>query len=151
MASSVIEESDIELLKRKYSLKQGNIRTSIIRGYGIYKGLCANCHGDAGQGLKDIAPPLANSPRVMGKNQQMPINVLLHGLVGPVDEKDYGVMISMKNNDDVWISDVLNYVRMDFGGITNRVSQSTVRKAREKYKDRDESWTIQELEAELLP
>jgi hypothetical protein len=72
-------------------------------------------------------------------------------LVGPVDEKDYGVMISMKNNDDVWISDVLNYVRMDFGGITNRVSQSTVRKAREKYKDRDESWTIQELEAELLP
>ena len=151
MASSVIEESDMELLKRKYALTQGNIRTSIIRGYGIYKGLCANCHGDVGQGLKDIAPPLANSPRAMSKNQQIPINILLHGLEGPVGEKDYGVMISMKNNDDVWISDVLNYVRMDFGGITNRVSQSTVKKIREKFKDRDQSWTIKELEAEMIP
>lgn len=150
MASSVIEESDMELLKRKYALTQGNIRTSIIRGYGIYKGLCANCHGDVGQGLKDIAPPLANSPRAMSKNQQIPINILLHGLEGPVGEKDYGVMISMKNNDDVWISDVLNYVRMDFGGITNRVSQSTVKKIREKFKDRDQSWTIKELEAEMI-
>ena len=46
------------------------------------------------------------------------IKVLLHGLTGPIDGKEYNggaVMVPMGANTDEWISDVANYVRNAFG------------------------------------
>lgn len=143
--------SEIEELKKKYALKYDRLRSSVLKGYDIYKGLCATCHGASGEGKENLAPPLINSARAMGRNPETPIKILLNGLSGPVDGKDYGVMVSMKNNNDVWISDILTYVRSEIGGFEERISPSVVRRTREKYKDRDKNWTIEELEAEVAP
>lgn len=143
--------SEKEALKKKYALKYDRLRTSVLKGYDIYKGLCATCHGASGEGKENLAPPLINSARALSANPEMPIKILLNGLSGPVDGKDYGIMVSMKNNNDAWISDILTYVRAEIGGVEERISPSVVRRTREKYKDRDKYWTIEELEAKMLP
>ncbi|MEQ9288011.1 MAG: c-type cytochrome [Cyclobacteriaceae bacterium] len=139
--------SEIGELQKKYALKKDRLRASVIKGYEIYKGLCATCHGPSGEGKENLAPSLVNSARMMDQDQEIPIKILLDGLSGPVDGKEYGIMVSMKGNDDQWIADILTYVRAEFGGIERRISPTTVGKVREKHKNRDKYWTIEELYA----
>ena len=99
-------------------------RRSLVRGEGIYKELCTTCHGPDGAGAPmagapegtRLAPPLASSPRVAGHRDYV-ISVLLHGLTGPIGDKEYpgGVMVPMGTNTDQWIADIANYVRNSFG------------------------------------
>ncbi|MDX2249129.1 MAG: c-type cytochrome [Bacteroidia bacterium] len=138
---------EIELLKKKYILRDGDTRHSIVRGYEIYKGLCAACHGPKGEGIDPIGPPLATSPRVMG-DFRTPVRVLLNGLSGPLDGKNYtSAMAPMRQNDDQWIADVLNYVRAEFGD-KGTIWFRRVSQMREKYKDREAYWTMPELTQE---
>lgn len=136
--------SKIEEMKKKYSLRDGNTRQSIIRGYNTFKDLCANCHGKEAEGIDPIGPPLATSPRVMG-NYEVPVKILLNGLSGPIDGKHYaGVMAPMSQNDDQWIADVLNYLRAEHGGV-GTIWYGRIRQIREQYKDRKGYWTMEEL------
>lgn len=51
-----------------------------------------------------MAPPFKNSKRVLG-HSSMSINILLHGLTGPIEGKKYaGLMVPMKSNGDEWIA-----------------------------------------------
>ena len=71
-------------------------RRSLVRGEGIYKELCTTCHGPDGSGAPmagapegtRLAPPLASSPRVAGHRDYI-VSVLLHGLTGPIGDKEY--------------------------------------------------------------
>ncbi len=82
----------------------------------------------------------------MGTNLRTPVKILLNGLSGDVDGKSYSVMVSMKNNDDLWIADVLTYVRENLGDGGRRITPGHVKRLRELYQDREEYWTISELE-----
>ena len=70
-------------------------RRSMTRGDGIYRELCFTCHGADGKGTpmggatdgSTLAPPLAGSPRVLDHRNYI-INVLLHGLTGPVGRQE---------------------------------------------------------------
>lgn len=146
-ASSIILPKEIEVLRNKFATRSKGTRDMIVRGYDIYKGLCATCHGKDAKGMKDLGPSLADSPRMMGENLETPVKILLDGLAGPVDGKDYGIMVPMKSNDDQWIADVLTYVRENFQ-YKSRISSSRVKRVREKYANRDRYWTIKELERE---
>lgn len=148
--SAVVTPLEVEELKKKYILKNDRLRASVIRGFDIYKGLCASCHGKSGEGIKDLAPPLVGSPRMMGTDYRTPVKILLNGLSGDVDGKTYSVMVPMKNNDDQWIADVLTYVREDLGGVGGRIAPARVKEVREADKDRDTYWTIPELEKEVV-
>jgi mono/diheme cytochrome c family protein/glucose/arabinose dehydrogenase len=137
---------EIENLKAKHVLKNENLRKSIIRGYETFKGLCATCHGPEGKGIKDLAPSLVGSPRIMGNDLELPVKILLNGLSGEVDGKDYGIMLSLKDYDNQWISDVLTYVREDLGTGGRNINSRIVSEVRKKFTNRESYWTLKELE-----
>jgi mono/diheme cytochrome c family protein len=132
-------------------------RKALLRGEATYKELCASCHGPDGRGAPmagapagaTMAPPLAGSPRVLGHRDYV-IKVLLHGLSGPIEGKEYNagaVMVPMAANTDEWISDAANYVRNAFGNSARPyVSPEQVGAVR-KAAVRKSPWTLEALAA----
>jgi mono/diheme cytochrome c family protein/glucose/arabinose dehydrogenase len=132
-------------------------QTTMERGAGIYAELCYACHGPDGHGAPlagapagtMMAPPLANSPRVLGHRDYV-IKTLLHGLTGPIDGNTYpGVMVQMGTNKDDWIAAVGSYVRNSFGNRGSFVTPSDVARVRAETTDRKAMWTIEALLASL--
>lgn len=128
-------------------------KKSLERGGEIYKELCFGCHGLDGKGMAMqgapagtmMAPPFMGSKTVAGHKDAM-INVLLHGLNGPVNGKTYGAqMIPMKDNSDQWIADAASYVRNNFGNHGSFVQPADVKRLRLATKDRKEPWTQEAL------
>jgi mono/diheme cytochrome c family protein len=125
-----------EEAKRTKNLSPAN-RKLVNNGSIIYKQLCASCHGMNGKGVtiggnEMPAPPLAGSPRVKG-DKIMNIQLLLYGLQGPVDGKNYkNTMPSMAGQDDKWIASVLSYIRnsSELGNKSSVVTEEEVRKVR---------------------
>jgi mono/diheme cytochrome c family protein/glucose/arabinose dehydrogenase len=127
------------------------------RGQAIYRELCITCHGPDGQGMHvegapagtTLAPRLAGSKTVLGHRDGV-INVLLHGLTGPVEGKSYdALMVPMASNDDEWIAAAASYVRYAFGNRAGPVEKQDVARQRAALKSRTEPWTIEELRAAL--
>jgi mono/diheme cytochrome c family protein/glucose/arabinose dehydrogenase len=138
--------SQIQLLREKYKLIGGDAATQIVNGYKIYQDYCSTCHGDDGKGRDQLAPSLVGSPRVMG-DERIPIKILLHGLTGPIDGKEYnGVMAPVSQQSDEYIADVLSYVRVHLNGNSGTVWRGMVGGNRDKYKERKKYWTLEELE-----
>ena len=124
-------------------------KQSILRGYDSYKQLCITCHGPNLKGVPTedgalIAPSLIGSARVKGDKGTLS-KILLNGLIGPIEGKEYGIMMALKSNDDQWIADVLSYVRAlnNEDGVHKRV----VGNARKESEGREDYWTLEELEA----
>ena len=123
----------------------------VLKGAVIYKELCATCHGQEGKGSSTggnqmLAPYLSASKRVNG-DKDILIRILLDGLSGPVDGKNYpGVMPPMKANDDEWIASVLSYVRNDLGNKATVVYPDDIKKVRKETANREKFWTVEELE-----
>ena len=95
-----------------------------------------------------MAPALAGSPRVAGHRDYV-IKVLLHGLSGPIEGKEYNggaVMVPMGANTDEWISDVANYVRNAFGNAGRPYITPEQVAAARKSTTRKAPWTLAELE-----
>jgi glucose/arabinose dehydrogenase/mono/diheme cytochrome c family protein len=135
---------EVEVLKQKYILESSNVKKRIVDGYHIYKGLCIACHGDKGQGIEGLAPTLVNSPRVKG-HWHVPFKILLDGLAGPIDGKEYaGVMVGMKQQDNDWMAAVLTYIRVHFND-ASPVAPWQMDGVRKEVKNRDTYWTLEEL------
>ncbi len=144
------DDSKLAQLKAQFSKKTVQERQRILKGYDIYNQLCITCHGADMQGAKTdggelIAPTLIGSPRVLG-NKKTLTKILLNGLIGPVDGKDYGIMLPLKNNNNDWIANVLSYVRAVNG--ESLVGRREVNDTRRYTKDRKDYWTLEELKKE---
>ena len=135
---------------KKFGMKLGRLdapdRALVMNGSVIYKSLCATCHGADGKGLMSkTAPPLAGSRRLSRNNTNASVQILLHGLSGPIEGNTYPTeMPSMKDNDDEWIASVLSYVRHEF---TNSppVRPADVKTIRDQTVSRDKAYTLDEL------
>lgn len=129
-----------------------NMLAKMQHGYQAYTMVCIRCHGPDGNGAissdgLQLAPPLDNSPRLLGP-PQVAAGILLHGLTGPVDGKKYpGVMESMKRQDDRWIASALTYVRNSFGNLASVVEASDVAAVRSATADRTTPFTIVDFAA----
>ncbi len=138
----------IEQLKKKHILKSSGHKKAIIEGYKNFNSICAACHGKDGEGIEGLAPSLVGSPRVIG-SQEIITKILLNGLTGPIDGKEYsGVMVGMKHQDNKWLSDVLTYIRSDLNN-ANPIMEWKLNVIRNKMsseeRNRDSYWTINEL------
>ena len=133
-------------------------RATLLRGESTYKELCFSCHGADGKGTPLagapagtlMAPPLAASSPVVGHRDYV-IKVLLHGLAGPIDGKEYsgGVMAPMGGNTDEWIADIANYIRNAFGNSARPfVTPEQVAEVR-RSTSRRTPWTYPELLATI--
>ncbi|MDO8348667.1 MAG: hypothetical protein Q7T30_00405, partial [Planctomycetota bacterium] len=90
------------------------------KGRETFRMLCITCHGPDGTGTLAgslrLAPPLAGS-RWLLHDDDVAIRILLHGLSGAIDGKEYpgNLMAPQGGNDDAWIADVLTFARNSFG------------------------------------
>jgi hypothetical protein len=93
-----------------------------------------------------MAPPLAGSSPVVGHRDYV-IKVLLHGLSGPMDGKQYsgGVMAPMGGNTDEWIADIANYIRNAFGNSARPYVTPEQVAAVRRSTTRRTPWTFPEL------
>ena len=147
-----------EELAAEAQKKQGaRFAKSMEHGKIIYQQLCFSCHGNDGLGApmpgqpgEKLAPSFANSPRILGSGDSV-LLTLLHGLTGPLDGRQYeGLMVSMANNDDQWVSDVSNYIRNSFGNKAAMLYPRDVAALREEHAARKTPWTQEEIE-QLAP
>ena len=148
---------------RTFGTRLGNLavadRNLILKGTAIFKSLCASCHGADGKGMAiggtDMAaPPLVGSKRLTFSEKSTAIRILLHGLTGTVDGKNYSsVMPSMETNSDEWIASVVSYIRYEFGdntrgrrGRSPAIQPEEVKNIRQENSGRKKAWTLAELE-----
>jgi cytochrome c551/c552 len=139
-------------------------RKLILAGSNIFTSLCVTCHGQGGKGVvvagtsNFAAPPLVESKRLSSTDKSIVVKILLHGLSGPVEGKEYpSVMPALGANTDEWVASVANYVRYEFGGAGRRfrrqgdttspyISLAEVAAIRNQNKSRTDLWTLDELE-----
>jgi len=91
-----------------------------------------------------LAPPLAGSPRVLGSPDAL-VRIVLHGLTGEVDAKTYpGLMLPQKANDDLWMAEILTYIRNSFGNSAPTITPQQVAAIRAATSDHP-PFTLAEL------
>ncbi|TKK72079.1 c-type cytochrome [Ilyomonas limi] len=125
------------------------------KGATIFRSLCQTCHGTDGNGVTALAPPLNGSNWVQGdKNRLIPI--VLYGLTGPVTvagktykapeiSGDMPGIGANKEFTDKDIAQVLSYVRNAWNNKAEKITAADVSAIREKYKDRQKTFTMEEL------
>lgn len=130
-------------------------RKSYATGKNFY-GFCMFCHAKNGKGTaleggRTMAPPLAGSPRVLGRKEVV-TRIVLHGLTGKVDgvvyEKNGVAMMpppELMAKDDEIMAGLLTYIRNSWGNEAGAVTVAEVRAIREEEKNRKKPWTIEEL------
>lgn len=141
----------------KNSSPEGNTmdekqQQQFVLGRQHYLTTCAGCHGNDGQGMSRLAPPLAASEWVTGDEKRLAL-VVLHGLEGPleVNGKLYDapeilpVMPAHSTMDDGAIAAILTYIRNEWGNNAAAVSPRLVGSTRHTSQGRVVPWTAAEL------
>ena len=150
---------------KKFGKRLGSLevadRKRVMDGATIFQSLCASCHGADAKGLPTkIAPSLVDSSRLvfMGSKDTI-INIVLHGLTGPLNGQKYPVdMPPMESNNDEWIASALSYLRYNlsvpekYAGMIPPQYQAQilvrpeeVKKVRTATAGRNKPWTMEEL------
>ena len=142
------EDESLAALRAATMGMDGEDRDLVYEGSVNFKQLCATCHGIDGRGIATrLAPPLAGSPRVNG-DKDILLNIVLHGLKGPVDHQQYpDIMQPQQEHNDHYIASVVSYIRNSFGNRAHPVDPDEVRDLRKKTADRNSPWTLEELDA----
>src|ERR1044072_7870651 len=60
-----------------------DLKASMARGKSLYGVYCQSCHGDQGQGIESVFPPLAKSDYLMADKKRS-IQQILYGASGEV-------------------------------------------------------------------
>jgi cytochrome c5 len=113
---------------------------------------CSACHGADGKGAADGAfPPLAGSAWIKG-DAKRPINIVLHGMEGPIDVlgKTYNLAMPPQGAalPDDQIAAILTFVRSSWGNAESAVTADEVKAVRTATEARSVPWTAPELTKE---
>jgi len=120
--------------------------------------ICSVCHGKEGEGIKNLAPPLAGSEWVTTPNKKVTTQILLDGLTGPVHVNgslyappEYvaampGLRDNIETNNGT-IAGLLTYIRNSFGNKASAITVEDVASVRKETANRKQSY----VERELLP
>ena len=124
----------------------------LSKGKALYQQVCAGCHGLNGEGLKPLAPPLANSEWLSESSERL-IKILLHGITGPVEVGGSSYqppdilpeMPALAVLNDNQIAEVLSYISNEWSNSADRISSDHVAKIRSATVSRRLPWTQEEL------
>ncbi len=148
--------------KTIYHISNRQIRkdTSLFRkqfpaGMNLFASTCQTCHGEDGNGIAALAPPLNNSEWVTGDRDKL-IAIVLYGLTGPVkvNKKLYkspeinGEMPGLAHNRDITdetIAQVLSYIRKNWNNNASGITRDEVIKVRQYWNERQQPFTAEEL------
>lgn len=121
-------------------------------GRKLYGVACASCHGLAGEGLPNLAPPLLDSEWLQKSPEHVAL-IALHGMEGPIEVNgkryespailpNMPAVDSLSDND---LAAVVSYVVREFGNRYVDFDGMDVTVLKNKTQ-RSEPWTAQELE-----
>lgn len=81
----------------------------------VYQSKCQNCHGDNGQGLSALIPPLTDSVYLQNERHQLPC-IIKHGLNKPIEVNGKGYLGQMPATDlaPVELAEVITYITNSF-------------------------------------
>jgi mono/diheme cytochrome c family protein/glucose/arabinose dehydrogenase len=116
-------------------------------GRQLYEATCGACHQPHGFGQEGLAPPLADSEWVAGKDAVL-ARIVLHGARGPISvlgRKWDLDMPGFNSLEDDQIAAILTYIRREWDHTYDPVEPATVARIRAATKDRTEAWTEEEL------
>lgn len=124
----------------------------IAQGERLYTQVCVACHQVNGMGLPPAFPPLGGVDYVTGDEDRL-INILLHGLEGPIEVNGApftGLMPAFNetgayNWSDDQISYVLTYIRQAFGNEASAISPEQVAEVRAATAGRGKALTAADL------
>jgi mono/diheme cytochrome c family protein/glucose/arabinose dehydrogenase len=116
------------------------------RGRALYEQTCASCHQLSGRGDPGLAPPLRDSPWVLG-DPDVFVRVVLHGLRGPLTFGDTtwdGEMPAHELSDEE-LAGLGTYLRREWGHDAATLTPEFVRDVRARHAQRRSAWSVQEL------
>ena len=132
---------------------EGMAKDLFVKGEEIYnrEGFCVTCHQPDGMGLSASQfPPLAGQKWVTGNEERL-IKLTLNGIMGPLklSGKTYPGQVPMTPFggmlNDKEVASVLTFVRNTFGNKAAPILPETVKKVREKIKDKEGFYSPEEL------
>lgn len=127
-------------------------QTPVERGKKVFMANCAVCHQATGLGSEAQGyPPLAGSEYVNGGSRRNAM-IVMKGLQGPlkVKGKQFGTAVMQpwdKTLNDQKISDVLTYVRQEWGNTGSPVTPEQVATLRKELANHPDSFTEPDLQA----
>ncbi len=127
------------------------VLTPAERGRKIFSANCATCHQMTGLGVPGSYPPLAGAEYVNSGTRRLGM-ILLKGLTGPIKVKGQTFITSAQmapwegTLNDQKISDVLTFVRQEWGNTGGPVAPEAIAALRKELASRKESWIEADLE-----
>lgn len=122
-SSSAKSETKNQTLAEKPKTDPGKI---------VYIQFCLSCHMENGEGVPALYPPLTQTEYVLGDKERL-IKIILLGQEGPIEVKGQmynNIMTKLDFLGDKEISEVLTYVRSNFGNNADPVTPEEVRAVR---------------------
>ncbi len=99
------------------------------QGERLYKTYCSNCHGEDGNGLKNLYPPLNNSD-YLANNQDLVACIIRNGLEDEITVNGKSYMMPMAGLDmltDVDITNLINYINTSWDNELEEVTIQDVK------------------------
>ncbi|MFD2164235.1 c-type cytochrome [Paradesertivirga mongoliensis] len=112
-----ISVSVICILEACQSEQELNYARYYMNGKEIYEGHCQNCHGDSGQGLAQLYPPLTDTSYLKTNKSELAC-IIKNGLKGPISVNGIefnGEMPSESHLANIDIAAVITYITNSFG------------------------------------
>ena len=116
-------------------------------GKTLFQMTCAACHMPDGLGQEGKAPPLLDSPFLLGSPERL-IRIVQNGVTGPitVHGRVYDMtMPGLQGISDEQIASILTYARREWEHRADPIDAATVTRAKKAIGGREIPWTEKEL------
>ena len=119
---------------------------SFDEGRRVYGAICSACHQPSGAGEPGKAPPLLDSPRLLG-DARIAARIVLGGLEGPLEShgREWDLAMPAWKGSDVEVAAVLTYLRREWGHAADPATTASVAQARADGVARGTPWTARDV------
>ncbi|UJP04601.1 MAG: cytochrome c [Nitrosomonas sp.] len=130
---SLGEKQSSDKAPRKARKMSDRVRQYLALGEQVYEKNCQDCHGESGQGVPGIYPPLAGNRSVTMTSPLNTIRSVLYGGYPPAtagNPRPYGMPPYQHFIRDTEIAQVVSYIRNAWGNLGSLVNPEDVDKSR---------------------
>jgi mono/diheme cytochrome c family protein len=127
------------------------LRAIYPEGAALFAAVCQTCHGEKGNGIASLGPPLNNSEWVTEDTKRL-ISLVLYGLSGPIEVNgklyESGQMPGIAHDKSISneeVAQLLSYIRNSWNNNAEEVHVEEVEGIRQKFQDRNSSFTVEEI------
>lgn len=116
-----------------HAASKAEVGSMLQAGAAIYKDKCAACHGEDGQGVPRVYPPLADNQAVRLRNPINAVRIVLNGGFPPSTEgnpRPYGMPPFYQELSDEQVAAVVTFIRQSWGNHASPVWSVDVQRSR---------------------